>query len=252
MQDSNKEIEKIEEKVETQVVCKIKILKNLIENFENKNDLVTKHLDILRSELDRNSNLLEIKQKEIEILSKQNKDLDRNLNESSAKARESLKKMEKFEKELEQKSREIHGLIKMQTGTASEKVEKLNKLLDESSKAAENKINELKNEYELQIKNIQEDKRRLIKEKDDEINSLRSSKESLHNLQQQQKGLVISASFGKNFVELINDSKAYLKKYEIEVSFKNDFGNYEDLSESDLNNYFDALKKLVERYLILL
>lgn len=245
MQKCNKEIEQNETKIETQVVCKIKILKNLIENFENQIDLISKQTEILRGEIERNNNLLDIKQKETEIISKQNKDLHQNLNESSVKAAELNQKIVKLEKELEDKSKEMHDLLRTHTGTNSEKVEKLNKMLDESSKGAEVKINELKAEFELKINNMQEERRRLIKEKDDEITRLRPCRESVN---QEPKGVVLSESLRASMVDLMIKCKSYLKKYEIEDDITNDI--YEkDLNDSNINNYLNALKKLVERYI---
>jgi chromosome segregation ATPase len=244
MQNSNKEIDLNEKKLETQVVCKIKILKNITENLEYKNELFSKEIDILKSELERNNNLLAIKQREIDILSKQNKDIHKNLNDSSVKANDLNKKIKKLEKEIEEKTNEIQSLIKAQTGTSTEKVEKLSKTLYESSKVSEVKINEIKKEYELKMKNLEEERTKILGEKYDEIISLKANNK---NVQNEKEKLIISEFFKTNLLELINNSKSYLKKFEIEENYNFEFNNI-DLKESDLDNYMVSLKRLIERY----
>lgn len=246
MQKYNNEINTNEKKLENQVVCKIKIIKNISENLTNKNDLITKENEILKSELERNNNLLDIKQKEIEMLTQQNKNLEKNSNDLSLKANELNKIKEKLEKELNDKSNEIQKLIKAQTGSNSEKVEKLTKLLDESNKANDIKNNELKNEYELKIKNLEEEREKLINQNIEQINKIKE--QSNTTIQHVKTEASVPENLKTKMIELINNSKFYFKKFNIE-DYPN---NQQDLNDKDCNNCLASLSKLIDRYVLVL
>ncbi len=249
----NKEIEIKEITPESQLVCKIKILKNLIDYNRNEIEIMEKETFIIKSELNRNNCILDIRQKEVDLAFNQNENLKKSLSDYKENLYNLNCKLEKLEKDLEIKNTKLLESLKAQNGTNYEKVDKLNKMLEDSKTSEEKKMNEVKSKYELEFKNIKEEKEKIIIDKENEIKELKLKindyKEEKNQIKTETKKMnVITETIKKAIFDILIDCRPFYIKYQLQgYSNINSVFSKGIENEKDIEAALSLLNKVIEK-----